>query len=673
MNSPDSSSASPFPSTEDLELLRYLVGDTDISPDIQPVLRKRPGTSVPVLSFAQERLWFLTQFEPDKPLYNVRLMAYLHGTLNSSALSASLLEIIRRHEVLRTTFHMEGYEPVQRIHTSLEIRFPFIDLSGLSPVKQEQYLRQLASIETQKVFDLARGPLLRGMVLQLNPQKHLLILTLHHIIADGWSMGVLLQELHTHYSGFVEGRNLPLAELPLQYADFACWQRQTLQGDRLSRLLTYWRTQLAGAAPLLPLPTDHPRPARQSYAGAVLELPLSPALTAHLKALSQREGVTIFMTLLAAFQILLARYSGCEDILVGTPIANRTHKELEGIIGFFVNTLVLRTDLSGNPRVRQVLQRVRDVALQAYAHQDLPFERLVEELQPERNLSYHPLFQVLFQFDNTPLSSLTLPQLSLEPLNLEKETTLFDLHLLLFETEQGLTAHFEYNTNLFEVATIQRMAGHFQVLLESLIRDSEQSIGELPLLSDAEQEQLLMAWNETHSPYPARPLHSFFEEEAQRNPLSVAVLFKGQELSYLELNKQANRLAHRLRHSGIGPDVPVGLYVERSLEMLIGILGILKAGGVYVPLDPSYPLQRLSYMVNDAQAPLLLTHAPLLNRLPECQAQVLLIEEAMETTDEDNPVTKVTPEHLAYIIYTSGSTGKPKGVCLPHRALTNLL
>ncbi|HEU5374484.1 MAG TPA: condensation domain-containing protein, partial [Ktedonobacteraceae bacterium] len=444
MNPRDASEGSGSLSSTDLELLQHFVEDAQALFNAPRGIGRRASGMTAPLSFAQKRLWFLAQLEPDKPIYNVRLMARLRGTLHLGAFHASFQEVVRRHEILRTTFEVDGYEPVQIIQPSVHIHFPLIDLSGLSSQEQQIYLHKLIREETQHAFDLTRGPLFKGLLLQIGSQEHIFFLKLHHIITDGWSRGVLLQELGALYEAFIAGKPSPLPELPIQYADFAAWQRQQFQENYLSSELEYWRQQLADAPPLLELPLDRPRPPVQRYAGATLTVPFSPSLTSALNALSRREGVTLFMTLLAAFQALLARFCGQEDIPVGAFIANRLHKELEGLIGFFVNILVLRTNLSGNPSFRELLQRVRQTALAAYAHQDLPFEKLVEELHPERNLSYHPLIQVMFQLDNTPLPSFQVAQLSLEPVEFEKETSPFDLSLLLSETKQGLHAFVEY-------------------------------------------------------------------------------------------------------------------------------------------------------------------------------------------------------------------------------------
>src|SRR5579885_1991652 len=676
MDAKDLPQASFLPSSEDMELLRYFIEEAGLLLDTQTSISKRPPAATAPLSFAQRRLWFLSQLEPDKPIYNVRFMARIRGPLRLGAFQASLSLVIQRHEILRTTFAFDGYEPVQVIHPSVEIFFPLVDLSGLPEAERQSHLHHLVQAETRGAFHLEQGPLLRGLLLRLHAEEHIFFLKLHHIITDGWSRGIFLREVGSVYEAFLAGRPSPLPELPIQYADFAVWQRQQLQEKRLASLQDYWCQRLAGAPPLLELPLDHPRPPIQRYAGAVFSTSFSLDLSNALKTFSQQEGVTLFMTLLAAFKTLLLRLSGQEDIVIGAFIANRTHKELENLIGFFVNTLVLRTDLTGNPTFRELLQRVRQTALAAYDHQDYPFEMLVEALQPERNLSYHPLIQVMFQLDNTPFPSLKVADLSLESAEFDKETSPFDLAFLLSEMDQGLSAQVEYNTDLFERMTIMRMLAQFQMVLESIVATPSLRLSDIPLLSRAEQEQLLITWNATQSPYPENYcIHHLFEEQALLHPSAIALFFEGQHLSYQALNARANALALQLRQHGVGPNVAVGLFVERSLEMAIGLLGILKAGGAYVPLDPHYPAQRLSFILKDAQAPVLLTHSSLLSRLPDSQARVMLIEPALSESNTEgcnNPINTATIDDLAYIIYTSGSTGQPKGVCLPHRSLTNL-
>ena len=560
---------------------------------------------------------------------------------------------------------------------------------------------RLVSVEAMRPFDLSHDPLLRVTLLQLGVLEHVLVLTMHHIVSDGWSMAVLIQELAALYEAFLRGKPSPLAELPIQYADFAHWQRQWLQGEVLAHQLSYWQQQLAGAKPVLELPTDRPRPAVQTFRGASTTLALPAPLSQELKSLSQRSGVTLFMSLLAAFQTLLYRYSEQEDILVGTPIANRNSVEIEGLIGFFANTLVLATDMKGNPSFRELLARVREVALQAYAHQDLPFEKLVEELQPSRNLSHSPLFQVMFQLLNDPVSTLKLAGLTVNSLKVDSGTAKFDLSLSMVDTEQGLIGSLEYNTDLFDAGTINRMLGHFQTLLEGIVANPEQQLSDLPLLTAAQRHQLLVEWNDTQADYPLDVcIHQLFAAQVERSPDAVAVVFEDEQLTYRELNCRANQLAHHLQKLGVGPEVLVGICVERSVKMVVGLLGILKAGGAYVPLDPTYPQERLSFMLEDAQVTVLLTQQCLLEELPKHCVQVVCLDTswrfelvsdrdgvasgkaipnqkalptAISQESEQNPDNRVSARNLAYVIYTSGSTGKPKGVAVSHQAVNRLV
>ncbi|MBW4594262.1 MAG: amino acid adenylation domain-containing protein [Brasilonema angustatum HA4187-MV1] len=642
-------------------------------PSIQPVSRNQP---VP-LSFAQQRLWLLEQLEPDSAAYNILGGLYLTGQLNVSALKQSCSEIIRRHEILRTNFITLDGQPIQIIHPAYSFSLTMIDWQNLSVSEREISIQQLATAEAKRPFDLAKEPLVRVSLIKLEQTEHILMYCMHHIVSDGWSMGVFDQELATLYSAFCNQQPSPLTELTVQYADFAVWQRHWLQGEILESHLAYWRQQLAGAPALLELPTDRPRPAVQTFRGARQSFTLSSELTQALNSLSLREGVSLFMTLLAAFDTLLYRYTGQVDILVGSPIANRNHSGIEGLIGFFVNTLVMRTDVSGNPTFGELLGRVREVTMDAYAHQDLPFELLVETLQPQRDLSHTPLFQVMFVFQNVPMLEMEIPGLTLSALPINNKIAKYDLILTFENTAQGLVGLWDYNTDLFDESTIERMAAHFHNLLDAIAENPDRKIAELPLLSAAERQQLLFEWNDTHSEYPKdKCIHQLFEEQVEKTPDAIAVVFEQQELTYRQLNDRANCLAHYLQTLGVGPEVLVGLCVERSLEMVVGLLGILKAGGAYVPLDPSYPIERLSYMLDDAQVAILLTQDSLSSSVPSQTAWTVCLDtdwEVIEQHSQENLATSVNADNLAYVIYTSGSTGTPKGVCTAHRGVVRLL
>ncbi len=649
----------------------------EVSEIAAPPLRPAARDAALPLSFAQQRLWFLDQLEPNSTLYNMPVAVRLQGQLQLTALEQSFQEIIRRHEALRTNFITQDGQPIQVINPDSFWQVSILDLRHLSESERELSSQQLATTAAHKPFDLGKEPLVRATLLVLEETEHILLLTMHHIISDGWSMGVIVKELAALYSAFCQGQPSPLAELPIQYADFAVWQRQWLQGDVVASQLSYWQQQLRCAPALLSLPTAGTRPALQTFQGAHKSFALSFELTEALSLLSRKEGVTLFMTLLAAFDILLYRYTGTEDILVGSPIANRNRSEVEGLIGFFVNTLVLRTNVSGNPSFRELLGRVREVALGAYAHQDLPFEMLVEALQPERDLSHTPLFQVMFILQNAPMPKVELPGLTLSPLSTETSTAKFDLTLSMEKTVDGLVGSWEYNTDLFDAETITRMTGHFQTLLEEIVAHPEQQIAELPLLTEVERHQLLWEWNDTSKQYPQdQCIHQLFEQQVERTPEAVAVVFENQQLTYRELNCRANKVAHYLKSLGVEADMPIGICVERSLEMVVGLLGILKAGGAYVPLDPTYPQQRLSFMLSDSRISILLTQEKLVAELPDHEAQILCLDTDWHNVDqqcEKNFVSGVTSNNLAYLIYTSGSTGKPKGVQILHSALVNFL
>jgi amino acid adenylation domain-containing protein len=632
------------------------------------------------LSFAQQRLWFLDQLKGANAIYNMPTALRMIGPLDPEALQQCVDRIVQRHEALRTTFQAAEGSAVQVIAEQSSIPIELVNLDELEESEQPHALQRLLNEEAERPFDLANDSLLRVTLLRLRDKEHVLLFTMHHIISDDWSMGIFVQEVTMLYEALTTDTPTDLPELPIQYADFSYWQRQWLQGEVLQTQVDYWKQQLDGASPLLELPTDRPRPSVQSSQGCQLEFSLPPELTEQLQRLSQKAGATLFMTLLSAFQVLMHRYSGQSDIVVGSPIANRNRREIEGLIGFFVNTLALRTQVDGQQSFEQLLQQVRKVTLDAYAHQDLPFEKLVEELRPERSLSYSALFQVMFVLQNTPIDveALELPDLQIEPLDHEATTAKFDLTLSLAETDQGLVASWEYNTDLLDRATVKRMHRHFQVLLEGIVSNPLLRIAELPLLTETERAQVLFDWNDTEIEFPsALCIHQLFEQQVEQTPEAIAVVFEEKELTYHELNQKANQLAHHLQSLGIGPDVLVGLCVERSLEMVIGLLGILKAGGAYVPLDPNYPQERLAYMLEDTQVPVLITQLSLADNLPTCSIQVLFLEELWPTVLADypqhNPVSEAEPSNLAYVIYTSGSTGIPKGVMIPHCAVCNHL
>ncbi|WP_256871845.1 non-ribosomal peptide synthetase [Nostoc sp. TCL26-01] len=702
------------------ELAKEIENSTKLGLQLEkPPIKRHSWESELPLSFAQQRLWFLTQLESDSPLYNIPFVIRLQGQLNYEALEQSLNAIRQRHQALQTNFFNVAGKPTAVISPAKLIQLPILDLSALDISKNEcrdvpknecrdvpknecrdvpknecrdvpknecrdvalqrlyKDFGQLILAETQSPFDLQNDSLLRSKLLHLQPQEHILLLTMPHIVADGWSIGVVMRELSQLYTAFSQGQTPSLPELPIQYADFALWQRQWLQGECLQTQISYWREQLAGLPPKLELPTDRPRPAVQSFQGAIHGFVITPELTLALHQLSQQTGSTLFMTLLAAFKVLLGRYTATTDIVVGTAIANRNQAELEGLIGLFVNTLVLRTDLSGNPTFKELLTRLREVALGAYAHQDLPFEQLVEELQPQRSLSHTPLFQVMFVLQNAPISTMELPGLTARVMETELATAKFDLTLYMEQSGSGLRAAFEYNTDLFNAETISRMVGHLQTLLTAIATNPDQKISQLPILTPAEQHQLLIEWNQTQIDYPQNTcIHQLFEQQVEQTPEAIALIFGEAQLTYQELNQKANQLAHYLQQLGVKPETLVGICLERSIEMVVGLLGILKAGGAYIPLDPSYPPDRIALMLADSQMSFLVTQQSLLAQLPPHEAQVICLDtdgEIIHQHSPDNLDILTTSASLAYVIYTSGSTGKPKGVQICHQGVVNFL
>ncbi|HEY1348560.1 MAG TPA: amino acid adenylation domain-containing protein [Ktedonobacteraceae bacterium] len=660
-----------------MALLDYLLAQAGVQPqEATDAIPRREQQGPAPLSYAQQGLWFLDQLQPENPAYTMPTVYRLRGALQTGLFEQSIQQIVGRHEILRTTFPLLDGEAVQVIApaSASPITLRHVDLSGHT--EREREAQRLIAAEFEHVFDLARGPLLRVTLLALGEQEHIFLLTVHHLISDGWSTGVFLQELAALYNGLASGTPASLPALPLQYADVATWQREQLRGPRLDALLAYWKEQLAGAPAVLDLPTDYPRPAVQHMRGAARAQRLPRELAEALRRLSRREETTLFMTMLAAFTVLLSRGCGQEDVVVGTATAGRTHAQTETLIGLFVNTLALRTNLGGQPSFRELLGRVRTRTLEAFAHQELPFELLVQALCPERNPGYNPLFQVMFAFAQAPADQLRMGELSWTPIDQDSGTAKFDLSLYVEEQGQDLDVTMVYNRELFAACTITRMLAHFRLLLEGCVANPDAAIADLPLLSADERQQVLVDWNQTASAYPRRCIHEIFEAEVARNPEGIALLSEELMLTYGALNRQANRLARRLQDLGVGPEVRVGLCLERCPQLIVGMLAILKAGGAYVPLDPTYPAERLAFLLQDTQAPVLLTCRQLCDRLPAQHAHVLCLDEEGargETLDAANVPCATTPEHLAYVMYTSGSTGQPKGVSIPHRGVVRLV
>ena len=658
------------------ELARLMTTAESSAESTSRIEPREPADSYP-LSSAEEQLWFLNQLAPDSPVYNVVDVIPLGEKYNPIALERTLQELIRRHEILRTVFSYRGGQPAQAVLPAVDLILTELDLGELSPPEQEREWVRTVHEQGRKTFDLSQFPLLRGTVVHWSPREHKLLLVIHHIVADEWAMELVHKEIARLYQAFSEGLPSPLPALPIQYADFACWQRDWLQGAGLQKQLDYWKKELAEAPPVLELASDKPRPAVQSFRGATEVFRLPQDLLAPLKSLGRQEQATLFMVLESSFAAFLHRYSGQDDILVGTPISGRTHGETETLIGCFLNTIVLRAQFSENLTFRGLLQQMRGRALGAYAHADLPFKHVVAELAPERDPSRTPLFQVMFILHD-PDGVSEVSRVSGKH-QLQTGTSKFDLTLFISETEHGLEGLIEYSTDLFEPQTIRRMGQHYGTLLEAIARDPDRRVSALPVLTGTERQQLLVDWNHTEVAFPGKDLclHQSIEEQAKRTPHQVALVFERQKLTYRELDRRANQLARHLRALGVGPDVLVGLSLERSLEMVVAILGVLKAGGAYVPLDPSFPQNRLAYMVEDSRMSVLLTHRGLEKNLPVRPSAIVQLGSDWSEIARQSPTPPQSgdtgPHNLAYVLYTSGSTGKPKGVEIPHSAIVNFL
>jgi amino acid adenylation domain-containing protein len=640
-------------------------------------LRRAPSRANPPLSYAQQRLWFLDQLSPDSSAYVIPAAVRLDIELDVTLLERCLSEIVRRHETLRTTFLSEGGQPRQVIGEATPVSLPVIDLSGLSEAVREAERKERAREEALRPFDLSRGPLLRVVLLRLGERRSQMLVTLHHIISDGWSMGVLTSEVEALYTAFASGAPSPLPELKAQYSDYAQWQRDVLQGDRFEMELDYWRRRLAGAPTILALDTDHPRPTSRKLRGASCPIALPESLSQTLRELSRREGATVFIVLIAAFQTLLARTTGQDDILVGTPIAGRSRLELEALIGFFVNMLVLRADFGGALTFRELLSEARDSALDAYTHQDIPFDNLVDELQPARSPGRNPLFQAMLAFQNGPTPEMAMAGVTLITGSAGNAETKFDLEAYLWDQPGGITGSFVYSPELFEGTTICRLADRFERLLEQAARRPDTNLFELSLLAEAEAHQLIAEWNDTATGFPRNAcLHELFEEQVQQTPQAVALELDQERVTYQDLDRRANRLAHFLLKKGVGPEVFVGVLLDRSVEMIVALLGIAKAGGAYVPVNIADPARRIAFILQDAGVSILLTARQIAQELPQHELTVVILDEDAGTfaaEPEESPGRRTEAGNLVYMIYTSGSTGLPKGVCVTHRNVVKLV
>ncbi len=646
---------------------------------VAPGIGRRPRDPAGVpLSFAQQRIWFMEQLEPGTAIYNIPVAMTLTGRLDVAALARSLGESVRRHEALCTVFRTVEGQPVQVIGPPAPVAVPVVDLTG--PSLAGRAVSPLMLADARRTFDLENGPLLRATLLRLGPEHHVLLVSLHHLVGDAWSVAVLLQELIAHYSAALAGKAAILPELPLQYPDFALWQRDWLQGEVLERYLTTWRRRLADSPPVLDLPTDRPRPARRSNAGRRIPLHLSAALVHRLEKVARGAGTTLFTVVLAAFQVLLYRWSGAGDLVVGTPVANRRRSEVQGLVGLFVNMLAMRGSLRGRPTFRAFLQHTHERVVEAQDHQELPFEKLVEELQPERTTSHAPLFQVILAFQNVPMPRVALPGCTIETQAVDPGTSMFDLTLNLEDRGDGLGGWWEYSTALFDATTLARLDARFHLLMAGLEEGIDLPLEELPFLTGPERHQAEREWNDTAVFRPRELLlHRLVAAQVERTPDAEAVAAEGagitERVTYRELGRRADRLAHRLRELGVGPDVPVGVFAERSVAMVVALLGILEAGGAYAPLDPGYPAERLAFMARTARMPVILTQSHLSASVPEVGAAVVLVDGEPEETGAPRraPWAELTGESLAYVIFTSGSTGQPKGAMLPHAGICNRL
>ncbi len=658
---------------EIISFLRQVNIEAHINREPIPKASKKDVQGIP-LSFSQQSMWFYSQITKANPVFNISNAVKMSGTLHKEILIKSLKEVIARHESLRTTFKNVDGSPVQVINPSVEVTLPEMDLRHIPQKEQEQYLNKCLKEEARFIFNLEKGPLFRFCLFVTGENEYVYSMVIHHIISDAWSNAIFVGELFRFYEAILKGENLKLPELPIQYSDYSFWERDWLKGEALEELMSYWRKQLANPI-TIQLPTDFPRPKVQTYEGGFEPLSISKSLTERLKAICNKEGTTLFMIILAAFQTLLYRYSNQTDIFTGTVVANRNRNEVKELVGFFMNTLVLRSDFDGNPSFIEVLRKLKNMTLDAYTYQELPFDKLLEELKPERDVSRTPLFQTMLIFHNTQKVELELPGLKMKQIDVESGMAPFDLRLQLAEAEDEIKGGFDYNSALFKNSTIKRLGVHLLNVLEAISLVPEEKVSDIVLLTQEEQNQILMEFNSTKGDYPRdRLIHEFFEENAFNYPENVAAIFENQHLTYLELNEKSNQLARLLRAKGVQRDSIIGIMLERSIEMIIGIMAIEKAGGAYLPIDPHYPKDRINYILEDSGVNLLLSHRKFSSiEVNENINRIFLEDQSLYEGDSSNLQRITEPQNLSYVIYTSGSTGKPKGTLIEHHSLVNRL
>jgi len=659
-------------SSDQRELLQLLLRKEGGDPAKLPIL-PREGNGPAPLSFAQHRLWYLDQFNAHRSAYNVTKALRIEGSLDRKALQQAFDSLVMRHEILRTTYHHEGATPLQTVQEPRPVELRYFDWQGAGLAPSDEKVHRLLEDEARRPFDLASDLMIRAASVQLAAEEHVLLLTLHHIAADAWSLGIVFPELEEFYKAYSKGREPNPRPLPIQYADYAVWERERL-ASVLQEDLEYWKKKLAGAAAVLDLPTDRPLRAERAMRGAIAQRTLPESISVELKKIAGHEGATFFVVLLAAFETLMHRYCGQTDFCVGSPITGRTKEETEGLVGFFLNTLVFRGDFSGAPSFREVIRRVREVALEAFAHQEVPFDQLVETLHPQRSASHTPLFQVMFVLQDAQTHKLNLTGKEARVFEVDLGAARFDLHLTAQDTGEGLGCCLEYDTDLFDAATAERMLGHLEMLLRGVLADPDRPVAAVPILTAAEKQQLMVDWNKTAGAYSPLCVHELVRQSASRNPEAPAVTCEGDTLTYGELDRRSKLLAKRLRKIGVGRGTLIGLYVDRSLEAIVAMLGVLTAGAAYVPLDPAYPKERLAFMVEDGGVTVLLTQSHLKDELPAKVPNVVDLNQFdWGAAEEEIELPVVSQQDLSYVLYTSGSTGKPKAVAIDHRALVNLL